>query len=164
MRDRTPWPALTLLCALVVGAPALVSLSDSEKRPNKHPDYSAGFREFKLENWEETADHMTAALEDWKEDGELTRVYGRWFEPYLPHFYLGVALFEMGCYEVAMYHFKETILNDQEVKGAKKLKLQLELLKLESDEFLRQGAYGDSAVCGRWPEESNGEEGEDSSV
>lgn len=95
---------LSLLLAMPM-APAR-----TEDRPARHPDYGEGLRQIEFENWIEGNRLMQKALGRWQEDGELTRIYDNWFEPYLPRFYRGVALFELGCYERALTHLEASIL------------------------------------------------------
>ena len=140
---RGSFSTLVLLAALL-----LVFDTSGQKRPGKHTEFGEGFRAFKQGEWEQVVDRMLAALAAWPEDGELTRVYGRWFEPYIPHYYLGVALHELGCYELALGQLNESLLGKQEIKGAKKQLEELESLKLKSDRFVRQGiAQREDAEC-----------------
>lgn len=123
----------------------------AEKRPAKHPEFGEGLKAFKQEAWETVADRMLKAVQAWGEDGELTRVYGRSFEPYVPRYYLGAALYELGCYELSQRQLEESILSREEIKGAKTQLDELESLKLKSDSFVRQGVSQDEgAQCGDW--------------
>ncbi len=124
-----------------------------QERPGKHPEFGEGFRAVKQENWETVVDRMLAALDVWDEDGELTRVYGRWFEPYLPRYYLGVALHELGCYELSLAQLDASVLGKEEIKGAKKQLEALESLKLKSERFVRQEiTESEDAECTDWSE------------
>ncbi len=141
-------PTLSLMAAFL-----LVCNISGEKRPGKHPEFGDGFRAFKQEEWATVADRMLAALAVWPEDGGLTRVYGRWFEPYIPRYYLGVALYELGCYELSLAQLEESVLGKEEVKGAKKQLEELESLKLKSERFVRQGiTESEDAQCADWSE------------
>lgn len=140
---------LLILPLMSVGL--LVSDISGQQRPGKHPAFSEGFRALRQEDWETVADRMLKALAAWPEDGELTRVYGRLFEPYLPRYYLGMALHDLGCYEQSLKQLNESILNKKEVKGAKKQLEELESLKLKTERFVRQGLnQSEGADCERW--------------
>ena len=137
-------------------------LTAQDQRPANNPEFGEGFRAFKQKDWEATVVRMQAALGVWPEDGELTRTYGRWFEPYLPRYYLGVALLELGCYRQALDQLDATLLNVDEVKGARKHKERLESLKLECEQFLRQGISESNPECHRWDSGVDTMEGESS--
>lgn len=156
------WQMLVAACVVV----ALLLTADllAQKREPKPMAFADGFRAYKQKDWEETADRMLASLEASPEDGELIRVYGRWFEPYLPRYYLGVALYQLGCYADAQDQLGESILGNGEVKGAKKQLQELESLKLKAERFVRQGVNEVEDVdCARWhlvveqPEEESDE-------
>ena len=143
-----------LLLSLWLAAALLpvFDLSGQQRSPGSS-QFSEGFRAFKQEDWEEVADRMLAALADRPEDGELTRVYGRWFEPFLPRYYLGAALYELGCYQLSLEQLDASLLSQETIKGAKKQLEELESLKLKSDRFLRQGiTESRDADCERWRE------------
>ena len=108
-----------------------------QRRPGKHLEFSDGFRAFKQKDWEKVADRMLEAIGVWPEDGVLTKVYGRWYEPYLPRYYLGVALHELGCYELSLKQLDQSVLSKNEIKGAKKELEEIESLKLKSERFVR---------------------------
>lgn len=143
-------PLLLILSLTAVGL-LVFDISGQGGRPGKHQDFGVGFRAVKQEDWETVADRMLKALVAWAEDGELTRVYGRWFEPYVPRYYLGMALYELGCYEQSLQQLNESVLSKGEIKGAKKQVEELESLKLKSDRFVRQGIKErENAECADW--------------
>src|SRR6185295_7974945 len=59
--------------------------------------YREGYEAFSEERWREAAEKMVCAQQAWTENPSTTRVYDRWFEPYVPLYYLGQALDRMGC-------------------------------------------------------------------
>ncbi len=121
------------------------------QRPEKHPEFSDGVRAVNKGDWERVADRMMEALAGWDEDGELTKIFGRWLEPYIPRYYLGVALYELGCYELSLKQLSGSLLSKQEIKGAKTQLEELESLKLKSERFVRQGVTAkDRKICARW--------------
>ncbi|MCP4664118.1 MAG: hypothetical protein GY856_52710, partial [bacterium] len=105
------------VCAASCLSPEDRALPLGEERPGKHPEFSEGFRAYQRENWLEAAEWMCTAEERWPEDGELTRTHGRRFLPYLPRYYLGVALYEIGCYQAALNQFNASILHQREVRN-----------------------------------------------
>ncbi len=140
---------LLILPLMSVGL--LVSDVSGQRRPGKHPEFSEGFRALRQEDWETVADRMLKALASWPEDGELTRVYGRLFEPYLPRYYFGMALQDLGCYEQSLKQLNESVLSKKEIKGATKQLEELESLKLESERFVRRGINeSEGADCEGW--------------
>lgn len=59
--------------------------------------FGLGVRARDLGQWRESADWMRKAIRDKpEEDGERVRVYGMRWEPYLPHYHLALALYELG--------------------------------------------------------------------
>ncbi len=140
-----------LLPVFLLTATLIVVDASGQDRPEKQPEFSEGLRAYKKVDWEKVVDRMLAALAAWPEDGELSRVYGRWFEPYIPHYYLGVALHELGCYQASLTQLNESILGQQEIKGATKQLEELESLKLKADRLVRQGiTESEGANCRRW--------------
>lgn len=151
-----------LFCGLLIALVQVQQIAAQEQRPARHPAFGEGFRAFKQKDWELAVDRMLAAIVAWPEDGELTRTYGRWFEPYIPRYYLGVALLELGCYRNALHQLNETILNETDVvKGAKKQKGQLESMKLECEHYLRQGISESNSDCHKWNSDVERREGEE---
>ena len=121
----------------------------ADTRPARHHQFSEGFRAYKQQKWQEAADLMWQAQQHWPEDGQLTRTYGRWFEAYYPRFYLGVALYELGCYKEALHQFDESMVGELQITDSEREKL--ESLKLKCDRYVRLGieSNGD-ADCSKW--------------
>jgi len=82
-------PRLLGACLLVLGLPALV-LADYKE------SYRKGIEAVDRKLWAEVAKRMREALEENPKEGEKVKLYGLRFEPYLPHFYLGLALANTG--------------------------------------------------------------------
>jgi len=54
------------------------------------------------ENWEKAKQHLDEALHQNPREGDLVRLYGVRYEPYLPHYYLGLCYFHLRNYEGAL--------------------------------------------------------------
>lgn len=61
-------------------------------------DFYQGVDHFSRDkNWRAAADRMLQAIGTWDEDGEATRVQGRFRDTYLPRYVLARSLMELGC-------------------------------------------------------------------
>jgi hypothetical protein len=58
--------------------------------------YKQGVEAVEKSKWADAARLMQEAIAGKSSEGETIRFYGQRFEPYLPHFYLGLALFNSG--------------------------------------------------------------------
>lgn len=58
-------------------------------------DYSRGLEAVKSERWSDAERLMSAAVASNPKEGRV-RLYGMHFEPYIPHYYLGLARFRVG--------------------------------------------------------------------
>ncbi len=85
--------AALALAALLLASPARADYKDS---------YRKGVELAEKGNWAEVARHMRAALAEQPREGEQVKLYGMRFEPYLPHFYLGLAMANTGDCEGAL--------------------------------------------------------------
>jgi hypothetical protein len=91
---RCPRPAaLALVGLILLASPARADYKDSYRR---------GVELAEKGNWAEVARHMQAALAEQPREGEQVKLYGMRFEPYLPHYYLGLALANTGDCEGAL--------------------------------------------------------------
>lgn len=150
MKNKSSFRRRLTLTILALSLLFAVELCARE-RPGSHPDYVQGRRALKVEDWETAAESMKRAIGRWEEDGEPTRVYGRWSEPYLPRFYLGKALHRLGCHQQAIDQFDHSILNREEIKRAKKIKQQMEILLLEAEQARRKGKVSvQGTYCKTW--------------
>ncbi len=82
------------------------------ERPGSLTDYREGFRLYTIEKWQEGAEAFWASLCRWPEDGETVRVSGRWYLPYIPRYYLGVALNALGCEYAALLSLETSVLRN----------------------------------------------------
>ena len=75
-------------------------------------DYRETFRQGIVavdnQDWPEVARLMRSAAAEQTKEGESVRIYGTRFLPYLPHFYLGLALFRQKDCEGALAQWKES--------------------------------------------------------
>lgn len=155
-RDEHPTPAV--LSTVLLGALLLLAnpAPNAAQEINAEREFALGYRAYQLarrgttepKKWEDVADRMWQAEQGRHEDGEVVRVYARWFEPYLPRFYLGLALYKLGCYEEALHQFEDSMIN--EVRGKKREKNELESLKQECRRYLDQGEVDDENYCSQW--------------
>ncbi len=153
---------VVLLAIALAAALLLVSDAPGQRRPGRHPEFSQGFRAVDREDWDEAADRMLEALVVWDEDGELTRVYGRWPEPYLPRYYRGVALYELGCYQLSLDQLNKTILGKREIRYTRRELEELASVKLKCERFVLDGVYEKlGSDCSRHREASAAGEAED---
>jgi tetratricopeptide (TPR) repeat protein len=66
-------------------------------------EYESGHRALRYSSWDEAAYWFGQALERRAEDGgPPARISGRNYQPYLPQYYLGLALFQAGRYSEAL--------------------------------------------------------------
>lgn len=79
--------ALSLLALPGVARQASADYKDS---------YKQGVEAVEKSKWADAARLMQEAIASKPTEGETIRFYGQRFEPYLPHFYLGLALFNTG--------------------------------------------------------------------
>lgn len=150
--NRCTWigPWLFLL-ALPLGAGT--ASAQAERRPAVVPEFQRGYKAFEDSQWEEAADFMWQAAKKWPEDGENAKTYGRWFEPYLPRYYLGRALYELGCYAAALGHFDQSLLYRQPgtLKGAKSYVDNLRSYRQKCEDYIELGIEEDATVnCSQW--------------
>lgn len=86
--------SLTLGSLLVaLGAAAYADYKDT---------YKKGLESVQRGNWAEAARQMRAAAAEQPKEGEQVKLYGMRFEAYLPHYHLGLALFNAGDCEGAL--------------------------------------------------------------
>ena len=109
-----------------------------------------GYRAYENDNWQRAADFMWKACIIWDEDGRNVIVYADQPEPYLPRYYLGVALFNLGCYREALHHFEKSLLNQQTIRGTEKQADNLRSLKQKCKEFLEYEEENAEVNCSKW--------------
>ncbi|MFV2072909.1 MAG: hypothetical protein ACC742_09700 [Thermoanaerobaculales bacterium] len=86
IRALRPVVALTVLIMISVAAPLFADY---------RTDYTAGLEAVQRRDWPEVERLMRAAAAAKGSEGRV-RLYGMRFDPYIPHYYIGVALLEQG--------------------------------------------------------------------
>jgi hypothetical protein len=92
-------PGLSLVASLFV----LTAHADFKR------DYGSGKRAYNDGNYRDAVTDLEKAIADNAEAQAQVRIYGMRFEPYLPHYYLGQAKFNLGDCQGAMQAFRESI-------------------------------------------------------
>ncbi len=103
---RTTWIAALAALALTGALPA-------EGQTPAADLYRAGLRSFEFGYWREALVFFAAAAEEEPQEGRTVREYGMWQAPYLPHYYQGLALYQLGHYHEAL-----RALETSEAQGA----------------------------------------------
>lgn len=93
-----------MICrARVVVMVTIIALTARPMTAGWQDDYRDGITAADSRRWQEVATLMRRAIASSpQESDERMRIYGMRFEPYLPHFYLGLALSELGDCQGAM--------------------------------------------------------------
>lgn len=95
---------------LIIAAILLLAATICSAADNKPTEFKEGFKALDRKKWEQAVVLMRQALEKSpEEDGRRTRIYGSRFERYYPQYYLGDALYELGCYPEALAAFEESL-------------------------------------------------------
>jgi hypothetical protein len=71
-------------------------------RADFRESFKKGIEAVDRKEWSDVARWMRQAAAEQPQEGESVKIYGVRFEPYLPHFYLGLALFQSGDCEGAL--------------------------------------------------------------
>ena len=87
---------------LGVGIGVFLLLGAAPARADYKDAYRRGMEAIDHGNWTEAARRMNDALSEQPREGEQVKLYGLRFETYLPHYYLGLALFNAGNCEAAL--------------------------------------------------------------
>ena len=90
------------LVLLVLIAQATVLRADYKE------SYRKGIAAYDRKEWGEMARWMRQAAGEQSQEGEQVKLYGVRFEAYLPHYYLGLALFQTGDCEGALAQWQDS--------------------------------------------------------
>ncbi len=71
--------------------------------------FSDGLEAMDFKEWQQAEELIRGALEKWPQCGGNVRRRGMFIEPYLPHFFLGLALARQGRCEEALRQLRESI-------------------------------------------------------
>jgi len=93
----------------------VLALRAADARADYKDSYKQGVEAAEKGRWAEVQKYMQEAIAGKATEGETIRFYGQRFEPYLPHYYLGLALFNNGDCEGAVRSW-----NASESQGAVK--------------------------------------------
>jgi hypothetical protein len=80
----------------------LIALAAPAARADYKESFRKGIEAVDRGEWSEAARWMRQAAAEQGAEGEKVKLYGVRFEPYLPHYYLGLALFQAGDCEGAL--------------------------------------------------------------
>ena len=94
---------LLILLLLAAAGPLLANRGE-------FADYEKALRDIRFKQWGTAAESLRQAIVDNPKEiaGPVTRPYGMHFEPYLPHFYLGLALCKLGYREESLEHWRHS--------------------------------------------------------
>ncbi len=102
--------ALGLGSIAIIALAAALAGSGLNAAPTKKPkEFSAGIKAFDREDWAKGAELMSKAASQQREDGEVTRIYGTRFEPYLPLYFRGLALYKQGKCAEALAQWEQCL-------------------------------------------------------
>jgi len=91
-----------LMIALLAGS----ALPSDSKKPK---EFSEGIKALDREDWAKSAELMSKAASAERDDGALTRIYGTRFEPYLPFYFWGLALYKQGKCPEALTQWEQCL-------------------------------------------------------
>jgi hypothetical protein len=109
---------------LGLGVGLLLVIGAAPARADYKEAYRRGMQAIDQGKWAEAAQRMNEALAEQSREGEQVKLYGLRFETYLPHYYLGLALFNAGNCEAALGAWN-TSESQGAVKGSNQYKTLL---------------------------------------
>jgi len=95
---------LARLLALIAGLSIALGAHADFKR-----DYGSGVQDYNKGDYADAIESLQKAIGEEPKSQEKVRIYGMRYEPYLPHFYLGLAKLKSGDCTGALAAFKESI-------------------------------------------------------
>ena len=87
-RSRGRWRLIGAACA---AAAAVVWLAGATLGADYKDSYRKGIEAINAKRWSDAERLMQAALAEQPREGGRVNISGNWWEPYIPHYYLGVA-------------------------------------------------------------------------
>lgn len=120
------------------------------ERPAKRKDFQEfleGLDAYERRKWSDAARKMRQAIDRWDEDGDPARAQGRFPDPYLPRYYLGSVLFELGCFREAVDLIRCSRLSGCRLEGEERR--VRERILVEGAERVEEGAE-EPAACDEW--------------
>lgn len=108
--------SLVLLLIPVISAGQVVGQSGSRKKPE---EFKTGIKAQDRGDWQGSVPLLRQSLEKLPEDGQLVRIYGTKYKSYLPHYYLGLALYKQNNCAAALKEWERclgvgAVLNTEE--------------------------------------------------
>src|SRR5260370_15293589 len=85
---------------------------------------------------------LIAAIVQQPREGDWVKIYGHVREPYMPHFYLGLAFFQLGQYAEALEEWQDSEQQGVVKSRAREYQELLEQRRRILEEFLPQAADG----------------------
>lgn|GEM_PF-4518655 len=130
---------VAVLAAALLASPALAA---DLKKPQEL--FRDGLKALDREDWVKAADLMSEAASKQKEDGAPIRIYGVRFEPYLPLYFQGLALYKQGKCEDALKEWELSL----KVGAVQRTEKQQSLLRYRED-CLRKAAVSGLLPLGK---------------
>jgi hypothetical protein len=109
---RRGWARLAFTSALLLCGPGLPADVPPGGKEGKPKEFIQGIQAQDRKRWAQSADLMRAAAAKLSGDGEMVRIYGTRFEPYLPLYYLGLALYKQGDCPGALVEWRKCVSSD----------------------------------------------------
>lgn len=123
-----------------------------KQRKKGNSEKSTEYRKNAAKNWRSAADSFYSAIQLRSPDGK--RIYFEKYpqieEPYIPRYYLGLSLYQLGCYREAFGHFDKSHV--PQMSGRQVEKSELSRLKGECDENISRHMRpkDPNEDCSRW--------------
>jgi hypothetical protein len=94
------------LVLLLASAGQGIGQPTSRKKPE---EFKTGIKAQDRGDWRGSVPLLRQSLEKMPEDGELVRIYGTKYKSYLPHYYLGLALYKQKDCPAALKEWEECL-------------------------------------------------------
>lgn len=105
---RSPGRLLTAagLALVLVSAGQVTGQPVSRKKPE---EFKTGIKAQDRGDWRGSVPLLRQSLEKLPEDGQLVRIYGTKYKSYLPHYYLGLALYKQNDCAAALKEWERSL-------------------------------------------------------
>lgn len=88
---------------------SILIASSTKLMADYEQSYRDGVTAYSKKRWQDTITAMKAAIRERPaESAKVVAIYGTWYEPYIPHYYLGMALSKAGACAEAVKELRET--------------------------------------------------------
>jgi len=95
-----------LILGFLLGASLGTAASAADKKPE---EFRKAIQAQDKGNWKESVLLLTSAMNKQPEDGQRVRIYGTRYLSYLPHYYLGFALYQQKKCTEALKHWDQSL-------------------------------------------------------